>query len=202
MNGIDTLSALAGIVSPVALFAPVLYAAAQREHYSHLRQAISDLGSVGAPDAAIVNVGIVCAGLFAAASSYAVRNAFGERGWSIVGMIALVLGGLALAGTALSPWRGDPTDLSLLPNKLHLIAALIGFLGISVAPIMFGLQLRGTLGTLSIGVGLVVLALAFWPFQGDYRGLFQRAALGTFFFWLVLICASKIGATAWQQGSN
>ena len=170
----------------------MIYVAAQRADYSHFIQPISDLGSVGMQGAAIVNSGIVCAGLLAAASSLAVRNAFGAGGWSAAGIIALMVGGLALACTALSPWRGAPTDLSMLPNKIHLVAAIIGFLGISLMPILFGLQLRASTGVFAIAVGALVLGLAFWPFQGDYRGLFQRLALGAFFLWLVWVCASQL----------
>jgi Protein of unknown function (DUF998) len=192
MRWIEQFSALAGVASPAILFVPIFYVATQRANYSRVMQPISDLGSVGMQGAAIVNSGIVCAGLLAAASSLAVRNAFGVGSWSGAGTLALIVGGVALACTALSPWRGVPTDLSLLPNKVHLVAAIIGFLGISLTPILFGLQLRGSAGLFAIAVGALVLGLAFWPFQGDYRGLFQRLALGAFFLWLVWVCASQL----------
>jgi hypothetical protein len=33
-----------------------------------------------------------------------------------------------------------------------------------------------------------IFILGFWPVQGNYRGVFQRASLATFYSWLSTIC--------------
>ncbi len=194
MKSLDMWSAVAGIASPLLLTAATILVASQRPEYSQLRNTLSDLGAVGAPNAVWMNWGgIVPAGLFTAASAIALGRAFGPAAWSMAGAAMLVLGGIGLAATAMSPWRGDPTDLTLLPNKLHLIFALTGFLCVALAPLFFALAARGTAALQawfppSLVAGIAVLVMAFWPLQGDYRGFFQRGALAAFFLWLAILC--------------
>lgn len=187
-------SAIAGLASPLALASVAAIVSSQRPGYSHLRNALSDLGAIGAPNAALMDWGgIIPAGLFAAFSAITVHRMLGSGSWSVASPAMLVLGGAGLAATAMSPWRGDPSDLTLLPNRLHLVFALTGFLCIALAPLFFAFaaRLKPTLRVWflpSLGAGVGVLAMAFWPLQGDYRGFFQRAALAIFFLWLVTVC--------------
>lgn len=43
------LSSLSGILSPMVLAVAAIFVAAQRPEYSHVRDAISELGAVGRP---------------------------------------------------------------------------------------------------------------------------------------------------------
>jgi hypothetical protein len=194
MKNIDTCFAIAGLVSPIALAAATAIIAWQRPEYSHLRNTLSELGMVGAPHATWMNAaGIIPAGILVMASSLAIYRAFGKGSWSLAGSILLALGGACLAASAFSPWRGAPMDFTVLTNKLHFIFAILGFASISIAPLFFSLHARGTVAFRdwylpSLAAAITVFIVGFWPIQGNYRGVFQRASLGIFYFWLSAIC--------------
>jgi hypothetical protein len=194
MKNMDMCFAVAGIVSPIVLAAATTIIAWQRPEYSHLRNTLSELGMVGAPNAIWMNAtGIIPAGILVTASSLVIYRTFGRGSWLLAGSISLALGGACLAASALSPWRGAPMDFSALGNKLHLIFAILGFASLSMAPLFFSLHARGIV-TLrdwflpSLVAAITVFILGFWPIQGNYRGVFQRASLGIFYFWLSAIC--------------
>ena len=195
MKFLHMSSAIGGILSPLVLASIAAIVSSHRPDYSHLRNTLSDLGAVGAPNAVLMDWGgVIPAGLLTAFSAIALQRALGAGAWSVASIAMLVLGGAGLAATAMSPWRGDPSDLTLLPNRLHLVFALTGFLCIALAPLFFAFAARATpllrvWFLPSLGAGIGVLAMAFWPLQGDYRGFFQRAALAIFFLWLLTVCA-------------
>src|SRR5215470_8232058 len=188
MKNMDMCFAIAGIVSPIVLATATAIIAWQRPEYSHLRNTLSELGMEGAPNAIWMNAtGIIPAGILVTASSLAVYRTFGRESWSLAGSISLALGGVCLAASAFSPWRGAPMDFTVLGNKLHLIFAILGFASLSMAPLFFSLQARGTVTFRawflpSLVAAIAVFTLGFWPIQGNYRGVFQRASLGYFIF--------------------
>ena len=194
MKYIDVCLVLAGVASPIVLATTATIVAAQRPEYSHLKNTLSELGMVGAPGAAWMNAaGIVPAGILVAASALGIYRAFGAGSWSLAGSVSLALGGACLAASALSPWRGAATDFTVLTNKLHFVFAMLGFASISVAPLFFSLHARGSavlrdwfLPSSVAATGIFILG--FWPLQGNYRGVFQRASLATFYFWLSPMC--------------
>jgi len=194
MKYVDICFAIAGVASPIVLATAAIIIASHRPEYSHVRNTLSELGMVGAPDAAWMNAaGIIPAGILVTASALAIYRAFGTGSWSITGGILLALGGACLAASALSPWRGAPMDFTPLTNKLHFIFAMAGFAAISLAPLFFSLHARGTASLRnwflpSLAAAISVFVLGFWPIQGNYRGIFQRASLGIFYFWLSAIC--------------
>jgi hypothetical protein len=137
--------------------------------------------------------GIIPAGLLVTLSALAVYRGFGAGAWSTAGGILLALGGACLAASALSPWRGSAMDFSVLTNKLHFIFAMAGFACISVSPLLFSLHARGSAALRgwflpSLAAAILIFVLGFWPVQGNYRGVFQRASLTAFYCWLSAVC--------------
>jgi len=194
MKYIDACVAVAGVASPIVLATATIVIGSQRPGYSHLRNTLSELGMVGVPGAVWMNgAGIIPAGILVTASAFAVYRGFGAGPWSTAGGILLALGGVCLAASALSPWRGSAMDFSVLTNKLHFVFAMAGFASISASPLLFCLHargspaLRGWFGP-SLIAGLCIFILGFWPVQGNYRGVFQRASLTSFYCWLSAVC--------------
>lgn len=193
----ELLSALAGLASPLALGIATVVFAARRPEYSHLRQTLSELGTIGRPGAGAFNAwGPIPAGLLVMASALAVRHAFGPGKLSFAGAALLVLGGAGLSATAIFPWRGGlPPDWSIFTNRLHVLAAVVGVLALALAPLLFALQARADPALsawwsgASIGAACLALAFGFWPRPGAYLGLFQRLALLSFESWLCVVCA-------------
>ena len=200
------LASVAGILSPLLLGVTVAAVASQRPEYSHLHDAISELGAVGRPEAMLMNLlGIIPSGLLTMAAAPAIYETFGKGRLSRAGEIVLVIAGACLVGTAVFAWTGAPNDLSNLNNKLHLVLALSGFFLLALAPLLFGLQLRRkseqrSLLLFSLATSLAVFLLGFILPRPPYLGLFQRGALLAFFAWLVAMSVKSFEAVATDDG--
>jgi len=183
--------AIAGILSPIVLVCATVLVASQRPEYSHFRQTISELGTTGSRHAVWMNwAGIVPAGVLVAVAACALYDAFGHGRLAIFASATLAVAGCSFVVAGAFPWVGRPGDLLSTSSRIHLIAAVTGFLGLALAPVLFGLQARRTEHAHewfvpSIIAGTGVFMLAFWPTQGQYGGAFQRAALAVFYAWLV-----------------
>jgi hypothetical membrane protein len=195
--GADAWLALAGLASPIVLATAMFVIAAGRPDYSHLRQTISELGSVGRPGARWMNLaGVVPAGLLLLLSVPAVHSVFGPGRLSAAGAFSLALAGACLMGTGLSPWAGAPGDFSAFSSKLHTVLAVLGFLALPLVPLLFGVH-AGRVPALhawhlpSLIAGGAILVLGFMPIPA-YLGAFQRAALTSFFLWLTAVSLSAL----------
>lgn len=192
------LSALSGILSPVVLAIATTFVAAHRPEYSHVRDAISELGAVGRPYASLMNfAGIIPAGVLTILAAPAIYSVFGKSRLSLAGEIVLALAGVGFIGTALFAWIGTPTDLTSANNKFHLAFAFSGFFFLALAPFLLGLHARWhaqdrTRSLLSIATGLSVFVFGFLLPRPPYLGIFQRAALTVFFVWLIAISLQSL----------
>lgn len=193
--------ALTGVASPIFLASAAIAVASGRPEYSHLRQTLSELGTVGRPGAFWMNwFGIVPAGALMLACAPSLYQRFGNGWLSAAGAILLGLGGACLGGSALTPWQGGlPPDFSIAGNVAHVCLALAGFLLIALAPLFFGLHARrrphlAQWSRVSFAASAAILLLAFAP-SGTYLGAFQRSALLVFYAWL-----SAVSIWTWRQG--
>jgi hypothetical membrane protein len=98
---IDRILSLCGIFAPVLLLSAVLIAGSLHPDYSHISQAISELGAQGAPYRSILNfVGLVPAGILTLLFSLAMfrRIKGGTALYISCSLVALVGLGRLLAG--------------------------------------------------------------------------------------------------------
>jgi len=145
------------------------------------------------------DLGVIPAGVLVAASAWGIHQHLGAGKWSTLCAIAITVGGVCLAGTAVSPWRGSSTtpDFTLLQNQLHLLFAVVGFLSLACAPAFVALHARGSAAfghwfVPSILAAAAVALFGFFPAPAAYRGLCQRVALGSFFAWQIVLCSSLL----------
>jgi hypothetical membrane protein len=182
---------LSGILSPAILVMTTLVVASGLPEYSHVRQTLSELGTVGREGAVWMNLGgIIPAGVLVAASSVPVFRSFGPGRLSKTGAIVLAIAGVCLAGTAVFPLVGGPGDFTASRNVVHLVLAIAGLFGLALAPLLFALHARrqrpvsawfwpslvASLGTFVCDVSIT---------RTSMPGLYERAALAAFYSWLV-----------------
>lgn len=197
---------LCGILAPVLWASAIILCGSRRPEYSHLTQYISELGERGSSTEFLMRyLGFVPTGVMHvafAASFYAIFR--GSRLASIVAAL-VALNGLGRIVAGLFPCEaGCAGPRVLLSQKLHSLAAGVGFLALIGASILWGLQLRRQknlrgLSLYSIGTGvcgLVFLLLMSW--SAELRagtGLYERLSSGVLSLWVLVFAI-------WMWGSK
>lgn len=160
---------LAGVVGPAAFVGAWIVGSVLRRSsgYSPVDDAISRLAEAGASTAPLMTAGFVTFGVAVPAFALADRRALGTPGTA-----ALVLAGLGTLGVAATPLH--PTD----DVPLHAVAAIAGYAGTALAPMLSSTDRNVPLGVAS---AVCLAATAFGP----ANGLLQRAGLTLVDVWIV-----------------
>jgi hypothetical membrane protein len=181
--------ALSGAASPAILTAATTISAAAHPGYSHLHQTLSELGASGAPGAASMNVfGLMAAGALVSASSVPLPRAFGSGPLSKAAAAVLAAAGVCFVVAGLFPLTDGSRSGS---STVHNSAAMAGFAGLGLSPLLLALHARGHARVRAWFVPSLVTAVVVFGFASSLAGLTplpgasQRAALVAFYTWLV-----------------
>lgn len=182
---------LIALITPVWFVGVYLVMASRRPEYSHLTKAISELGSLDAPNLWVWNVlGYVLPGLAVALLGVGLRREFAGLGRkATVPAMALLASGLFMALSGVFP--GDFDNRSSLTMVLHTLSSLGSFVVFLVAG--FGLPqvfraLPGWRWAATPSLVLVVLSIATGFLRsGEAPGLGQRLGFACFFVWIGLV---------------
>lgn len=191
-NGLR-LAAACGIVAPISFTTVVIVLGAIQPGYSHMSQAISELGGVGAPNATIQNINFVVTGLLMLPFAFGLdRGASGGKG-SKVGPSLVAVN--ALAFIAAGFLQCDAGCQFVTPMGIsHDLTGLAGFIAIGAAALILPRRLQTdarwqSYRSFSVvsGVGIIVFLAAFLSsgfFIPAYRGAFEILLVGTLLLWI------------------
>lgn len=187
------LAGLLGVVSAVLAFAfPVIFAAMDPS-YDPARDFISELGAVGAPNAALVNsYGFlppgIAMGLFAILAWMAV-----PRSWSaFIGFVGVFIFAIGYVGAAFYPCDAGCRPAN--PSFDHIMHSLTGGPGYFLAPVFmasFAVAARGWPGgtwlspLAAAGATLSVLGLVNFLPEPPTAGLWQRVLEAGVLTWIL-----------------
>lgn len=198
MNTIDRILLGSGLLIPLWLFAGVVLTALGYPGYSHLDQAMSQLGAVEAPThhySAWVNnfpLGVLFT-LFA----FGIARRFAGSRYAFFSAALILLHGLAsIAAGAFSCDEGCAPQQPSVSQQIHNLAGLVMFLSLVVAcALWWGLSKR-LLSSPSFGwfsalclvlalatVGMMAKALG----EGHMFGLYQRLNYGVSVVWVAAL---------------
>ena len=161
-----------------------------RPEYSHYTKAISELGSVDAPNRWVWNVcGYILPGMIVAMLGFAIATVFQNDKGIRLASVGLIVSGLLMAMSGVFP--GDFDNRSSFTMVMHAIGSFgsfIGFLicGFSLPRIM---RLHSNWASF-VWPSLVLILLSIvtgFLRTGDMPGLGQRLGFACFFFWVGLI---------------
>jgi hypothetical membrane protein len=177
------------LAPPLFAVAIVLFAGL-RTDYSHLTDAVSELGARGASNALAWNlIGFIAVGLLIAAFSWGLFEVTGS--WAA--LVFVGLSGLGFAGTGVFP--ADMADLAAPSSRMHILMSLICFgafvLGAFILCWRF-FKLPDWHGV-AIGSGLFgLLALLTMPVRemDIPPGLAQRVSFGIYLAWIWLLAVA------------
>ena len=188
--------ALCGMTAPVLMLVLWTVASLIRPGYDQLSQYGSELGT--GPNAIIMNTNFFVTGLLIIAFATGLfKNVHGGRWTQIGSILLLVFGTGELAGGLFPCDPGCPIATQSLSQLAHNVDAVITFVAIALAPLLFSLGLNRddrwqAYRSYSIVTGLLAIYL-FSIFSAaslgylEYVGLFQRLFLAVMFLWIEVV---------------
>jgi hypothetical membrane protein len=193
-----TVLALCGIVAPVVFVLLVIVAGTFYPGYSHITQAISELGGVGAPNPLIQNTNFFVVGVLIVAFALGLRRNLTGAGRSALGATLVAAFGFVLVVHAVVPCDVGCEFVSPA-GATHNITGLAGFLsviaGILLLSRVFALDpdwrsYRGySVLTAVVGLASLVswIALAKAARIEVMNGSLQRVFAGTILLWVEVV---------------
>lgn len=180
-------AALGGIVGPTAFVGAWIGGAAiTTREYSAVHDAISRLAAVGNNSRSVMTAGFIGFGIGLPAYAAALRSASGGKAW----VAAAVTGAATLAVAAL------PLDQTATIDRLHAVAAGVGYISLAAIPLLAARSLVRTdhrvlagVGVVAGGVSAVSLLLTATSLP---TGLFQRIGLTSTDVWVMLSAAAMV----------
>lgn len=188
--------ALCGISGPIIFAILVTVAGFLYQDYSHLSQAISELGGVGAEYPLIQNANFLIIGVFIIALAYGLHrgNVGGQR--PTLGPVLIGLFGVS-SGILNAVFPCDPgCEFHSLTGTLHNVTGLAGFIAAITGMLVISKRLQGdtnwhNLSRFSLVAGVAALvSLLVWIGVGEaaevesVNGLLQRLFVGVWFVWV------------------
>ena len=190
---------LCGLVAPVLWAAAIILCGSLRPGYSHLAQYISELGERGSSTELLMRyAGFVPTGILHVLFAGSLYEALKGDRLAPAPPLLLALNGLGRVAAGLFPCEaGCAGPRVLLSQKLHTLAAGVGFLSLIGATIIGGVVLRrrglGKMGAYSIisgSLGLVFLLLMSSGAEpGAGTGLYERLSSGFLSLWVLALAA-------------
>ena len=170
---------MGGVVGPVAFVGAWLVGSTSTTGYSMVDDAISRLAASGASTRPLMTAGFVAFGLGVPAFGVALRTVLDGPAW-----IAAIVSGVATLGVA-----ALPLDVSHSMDLAHGVAATLGYVSITAAPLLAARPLS-KLGhrrarTCSWTAGAISAACLAATVAGPAHGLFQRMGLTVGDAWLI-----------------
>ncbi len=191
---------MCGILAPVLWALVIILCGGLRPEYSHLTQYISELGERGGSTEFIMRyAAFVPTGLMHTAFAAYLYVAFKGSPLATIAATLLAINGIARIVAGMFPCEiGCALPRLLLSQKLHSLAAGVGFFALIGASVLWGFvfrryqSLRG-LSAYSIGsgcLGLVFLALMSWGAElRTGTGLYERLSTGVLSLWVLVFAA-------------
>lgn len=192
---------MCGICAPVLWALAITLCGSLRPGYSHLTQYVSELGERGSSTELLMRyAGFVPTGAMHLLFAVALYSTFKGRKLAPLAVLLLALNGLGRVAAGLFPCEaGCAEPRVLLSQKLHTLAAGVGFFALIGASITWGVILRrrggrGRLGAYSILSGLAALVfLVLMSSSEETRagtGLYERLSSGLLSLWVLVFAAS------------
>jgi hypothetical membrane protein len=189
------LTTICGILGPVFYFIVIAVVGYLHPSYSHISQSMSELGSVDAPYAVIINtLGFPLLGLFMIAFSIGIDRGIEKNRASKVGPALVTLSGLALIMTGI--FRCDPGCVDVTwAGFTHSIFATTAAISFSIAPIFIAVRQwsdsrwkRYSLFSWLIAIITLLLSMLYsLDIFESYVGLLQRVSMGLPLVWMEII---------------
>ena len=193
------LFSLGGLAGPLLFILATILSAALRPGYNHVSQLISELGETGGSTAQLMTyLGFYPLGILTLLFSLSCFAAIRRNLLAVAGAVLVGIAGLAVILAGIFPCDvGCAVEDPSTDQILHTTAAMVAFLSLIVASILWSLRFRTLahwreLWVYSLVLGIVaflVLVAFFLLSESQIAGLVQRLLVLTLFAWLMVFAA-------------
>ncbi|MBJ6985265.1 DUF998 domain-containing protein [Luteimonas sp. MC1750] len=186
---------------PLWFLAVYVVMAAMRPDYDHTDRAISELGSLDAPNLWAWNIlGYILPGLVVAFLGMGLRREFSPQGrGAVIGSVAVVAAGLLMALSGAFP--ANMSDFKSTTTLLHTVGSFGCYVAFLVAGFLLPASFRKTsawrwAAMPSLALVVASIATGFLRFAG-MQSIGQRLTFACFFLWVALV-----GFALWRAHSS
>lgn len=185
-----------GLAANLMFWASVFGFAALRPDYSHLNDAVSELGSVDAPRKWAFNLlGYVTPGMLTAVCGFALARAAAPRAVISPALLAIAGLGLAIAGV----FPADMADMQAPTTVLHVVGVTTGLLWPPSA-LWLAVRARKERRAFAAATLLCVVAMlgtyTLYAVIPAYPGAVQRLTFAAWLLWYPVAGAALMGGAA------
>ena len=179
---------LCGLIAPVWFLAALLTFGAIRADYSHATKAVSELGSVGAPNAIAWNIfGFGAVGILVMIFAWGL----GRQSGSMLAALTVGASGLGFAAASIP---ADLSDFDSMLTRLHIFASLVSFASFAAAVIVVGLVLHRRMGLRGLALlttawGIAAILSVLLRETNIPPGIAQRINFMAYLIWVAMVAA-------------
>ncbi|UCG82921.1 MAG: DUF998 domain-containing protein [Dehalococcoidia bacterium] len=209
------LLAISGVLGPPIYAILVITLGALWPDYSHVKQSMSELGSVGAPHALVMNTaGLQLLGILLTAFALGLHRGLGSGRSARIGCSLVAISGIAIFMTGVFQCDAHCIDTTKI-GITHSIFATISALAMMLSPFALLPALgndsrwrRYVLFSLMIGIMVAILSgLYGLDVFEQWKGVMQRLSLGVALLWIEvmaikLLRLSQVESLGYTQQSS
>jgi hypothetical protein len=195
-DSLTRLLAICGIVGPILFIVVILVFGLLRPGYDPIRQQMSELGEVGAPNAIAFNMAAYfLLGLLMIAFAFGLHRGISEGKGSKLVPILIAVSGVGWIGASF--FRCDPGCVNeSVTGRMHDLTGMIAVFPLLIAPLAILPRLKKDnrwqsyrpfsliMGALAVILFAVMFTAAVSPALEPYRGLIQRLTFFTPLLWI------------------
>ena len=188
------LFALGGVLAPLVFLGAVIVTAGGRPEYHHATQAISELGEVGARNAALMNYGgFLLYGLLIVGLAVGLHQGIRRGSGDWLGPLLLLLYGVAYVGVAFAHCNPGCTGATPTINEqAHFLLSRFIILTSVATPLVLFPRLAkdpawATLSPLLVALPMIGYLLFLLPIPGLQSGWQQRVFFGCTLAWILAV---------------
>lgn len=197
--------AICGIIGPILKSIVIVTLGFLWPGYSHVSQAISELGAIDAPNALVMNVSYVVFGLLMVCFAFGLHQGICQGEGSIVGPVLVAIYGVGQVANGIFPCApGCQITLMIgsFTGLMRIVTSYVGFIAILLAMLVMSRRLRkdkqwrnyGSFSTVIglISVGAFLLSFVLSGLLTPWVGAFQRLRHGIVFLWIIVMAVNLL----------
>ena len=194
-DSLTRLLAICGIVGPILFIVVILVFGLLRPGYDPIRQYMSELGEVGAPNAIAYNMPAFLLGLLMIAFAFGLHRGISEGKGSKLVPILIAVSGVGWVGSSFFRCDAGCVNESVT-GRMHDLTGMIAVFPLLIAPLAILPRLKKDnrwqshrpfsliMGALAVILFAVMFTAAVSPALEPYRGLIQRLTFFTPLLWI------------------